>query len=268
MIFLANEVLEKTILYPLSIGWLVVIAGVGMFFGSTYLLLATNVGSRLGFLIVGSVVTAFLCVLSLLWMTTATPLNVFKGRVEEWKPLSINNTAKSSKTIAVQDIENSGTKITGAEYANIKAAADTILAPALEGTEKPESIAADLPSKPIVVTDIYRIGGSTANPLHLEFKHKPLYAVAIYCPLDEIKSKTAFRNTCETPLDGKTNTKVLVLEKDLGSLRQPPTFLFLGSFILCIIFLLNLHWREQDTKPEEVVNGDIKEDEEKEKVDA
>ena len=134
MIFLANEVLEKTILYPLSIGWLVVIAGVGMFFGSTYLLLATNVGSRLGFLIVGSVVTAFLCVLSLLWMTTATPLNVFKGRVEEWKPLSINNTAKSSKTIAVQDIENSGTKITGAQYANIKAAADTILAPALEGT--------------------------------------------------------------------------------------------------------------------------------------
>ena len=110
MIFLANEVLEKTILYPLSIGWLVVIAGVGMFFGSTYLLLATNVGSRLGFLIVGSVVTAFLCVLSLLWMTTATPLNVFKGRVEEWKPLSINNTAKSSKTIAVQDIENSGTR--------------------------------------------------------------------------------------------------------------------------------------------------------------
>ena len=259
MIYLANEVLEKAIMYLLTVGWLVVISGIGMFFGSTYLLLSTNVGARLGFLIVGSVITGFVCVLSMLWMTTATPLNVFKGRVEEWKPVSISQNTKSANTVEIQNIEVDGVKLNGTDFANVKAAADTVLAPAVEGEEKPESISADLPSGPVVVTEIYSIGGSKTNPLHFEFKHKPQYAVAVYCPLDEVKSKTAFRNTCEMPEDGSSNTKVLVLEKDLGSLRQPPVFLFFGSLILCIMFLLNLYWRDNDKNKSDDVTQDNKE---------
>lgn len=272
MFYLANEVLEKTVMYPLTVGWLVVISGIGMFFGSTYLLLATNLGSRLGFLVVGAVVTAFICVLSFLWMTTATPLNVFKGRVEEWKPLSINVSERSSNTKEVQNIRAEGTKLTGTDFANIKAAADTILAPAVEGVEKPEAIAADVPSKAVIVEEIYSIGGSNPNPLHMEFTHKPLYAVAVFCPLDEIKAKTAFRNTCEVSADGTSNKKVLILEKDLGSLRQPPVFLFFGSLLTCIIFLLSLHWRENDKKSgailSEAEGSEEEPTDEKEKVDA
>lgn len=267
MFIFANEVLEKTVMYPLTVGWLVVLSGIGMFFGSTYLLLATNVGSRLGFLIVGAVMAAFLVVLSGLWITTATPLNVFKGRVEEWKPISINDTAKSSNTKEVQDIMEKGEKLTGTDFANVKAAADTLLAPAAEGVEKPESIAAQIPSKAVIVTDIYSIGGSNPNPLHMEFTHKAHYAVAIFCPLDEVKAETAFRNTCEPAEAGTTNTKVLILEKDLGTLRQPPVFLFIGSLLTLIIFLLALHWREKDKKSKEEENVEVKE-EVQETVDA
>lgn len=270
MLYLANEVLEKTVMYPLTVGWLVVLCGIGMFFGSTYLLLSTNIGARLGFLVVGAVITAFICVLSVLWITTSTPLNVFKGRVEEWKPVSINDNAKSSNVKDVQDIVEKGEKLTGTDFANVKAAADTTLAPAAEGVEKPESVAADIPSKAVIVTDIYSIGGSNPNPLKMEFSHKAHYAVAVFCPLDEVKSKTAFRSTCEVPTDGTSNTKVLVLEKDLGTLRQPPVFLFIGSALTCAIFLACLHWREKDKKAKQAIETETPEvaEEEKETVDA
>lgn len=248
MWMLANEAIEKTTWYPLTLGWLVVLSGIGMFFGSTYLLVATNVGSRLGFLIVGTVATGFLAILSLLWMTTATPLNVFKGRQVEWKAIGIVQDVKSANVKEVQTIRENGTKLSATEFANVKASADTFLAAPTAGTEveKPESIAEDLPSVDVLVTEIYEIGGSKPNPLHFEFRHTPQYAAASYCQLDKIKSQTAFRSTCDTSPGAAVNSKILILEKDLGSLRQPPLFLFLGSSVLLVIFLLSLHWREKD----------------------
>jgi len=275
MFVLASAVAEKTTWYPLTLGWLVVLAAIGMFFGSTYLLLATNVGARLGFLVVGSIVAGFLVVLSLLWVTTQTPLNVFKGRQVEWKAVEIVQDTGSSNVKKVRNIETDGVKLSSTEYASVKAAADTLLAPPKEGEEglKPESISEDLPAVDVIVTDIYSIGGSEPNPLHFEFTHTPLYAAANFCQLDKVKAETAFRNTCDTSPEAAANSGVLILEKDLGSLRQPPLFLFFGSSVLFALFLLALHWRDKDLKAaqDEDSENDGEEnndDSEKELVDA
>ena len=248
----ANAALEKTTWYPLTLGWLVVLAGIGMFFGSTYLLLATNLGSRLGFLVVGAVVTGFITILAFLWATTATPLNVFKGRQSEWKPVAVVQSVKDSKIEAVRTIEQEGTKLSSTEFANVKAAADTVLAPAdpnaHDAAPKPEAVADDLPSVDVLVTEIFEVGGSQPNPLNFEFTHTPQFAAAHFCQIDKVKAETAFRNTCDTSEDAQANAGILILEKDLGSLRQPPLFLFLGSSALFILFLLALHWREKDQR--------------------
>lgn len=258
MFYLANEAIEKTTWYPLTLGWLVVIAGIGMFFGSTYLLLTTNLGARLSFLVIGAVAAGFLVVLSALWSTTATPLNVFKGRQSEWKAVEIVQTEKSSNVEAVQTIREKGEKLSSTEFANVKAAADTILAVSAAGSEveKPESVADDLPTSAVLVQSIYSIGGSNPNPLHFEFSHTPQYAAVEFCQLDEGKAATAFRNTCDTSEEAAANSKVLILEKDLGSLRQPPMFLFLGSSVMFIIFLLALHWRDNDLREAKQGSGD------------
>lgn len=277
MWMLANEAIEKTTWYPLTLGWLVVLSGIGMFFGSTYLLLATNVGSRIGFLIVGSIASGFIVILSLLWLTTATPLNVFKGRQVEWKAVGIVQDVKSANVKDVQTIEEKGTKLSGTEYANVKAAADTLLAAPAEGStvEKPAAIADDLPTSDVIVTQIYEVGGSKPNPLHFEVRHTPEYAAASYCQLDKVKSQTAFRSTCDTSEGAAANSKVLILEKDLGSLRQPPLFLFLGSATLFGLFLLSMHWREKDLNAKKESdskdvesNGEDEEPSDKELVDA
>ena len=271
VVTLASAVTERTTWYPLTLGWLVVLAGIGMFFGSTYLLLATNIGSRLGFLVVGSISTGFIAILAILWTTTATPLNVFKGRPAEWKAVAIVQNVQSSNIEEVQTIREKGVKLSATEFANVKAAADTILAPAVDdghgGGGKPESVADDLPSVDVIVTEIYEVGGSSPNPLFFEFTHTPQFAAASFCQLDVEKAEIAFRSTCDTSEAAQANAGILILAKDLGSLRQPPMFLCLGSSTLFIIFLLALHWRDKDERVKQEHEEVAPEDEE-EKVDA
>ena len=72
---LASEGLEKGLWYPTILGVLVVIAAVVLFLGTIYILLGTNLGARLGFLISFTGLAGFMVILTLLWCTTASPLN-------------------------------------------------------------------------------------------------------------------------------------------------------------------------------------------------
>ena len=69
------------------LGVLVVVASIGLFIGMTYLILATNTGARLGFLITAAALSGMMLLLSSLWWTTASPLNTLKGRVPHWVPV-------------------------------------------------------------------------------------------------------------------------------------------------------------------------------------
>ena len=77
---LASTAGEKGLWDPFILGVLVVIAALGLFCGSVYLLLATNLGARLGFLVAAASLTGFMVLLSMLWLTTQTPLNSPRGR--------------------------------------------------------------------------------------------------------------------------------------------------------------------------------------------
>ena len=67
-LILATEILHKGLWYPTILGVLVVVAAVVLFLGSIYVLLGTNVGARLGFLIAFTGLAGFMVVLTLLWM--------------------------------------------------------------------------------------------------------------------------------------------------------------------------------------------------------
>ena len=82
---LASELLHKGLWYPTILGVLVVVAGIALFCGSIYVLLGTNLGARLGFLVAFTGLMGFMVILSLLWTTTSSPLNTIKGRIPQWK---------------------------------------------------------------------------------------------------------------------------------------------------------------------------------------
>ena len=257
---LAAELIDKTIWYPTILGILVVVFSIGLFCGSLYLLLGTNLGARLGFLVAFTGLMAFMVILTSLWISTASPLNTLKGRIPSWKAVELVTDPTKAKTAEVRDIEETGHKVNAVEAANVKAAADENLiqveALPSEG-QKAEQIAnAQKYARFPTVTDYkavatYETGGGKPNPLDFELTHSPLYAVVQFCAVEPVDPlEHPFGTTPPEPVcDTSSNANgFLVLERDLGSLRVPPIVAWISSILLFGLGLLSLHWWERDEK--------------------
>ena len=83
-------------------GILVVMVGVGVLMGSVYLLLGTNLGSRLGFLVALTGLFGWLTILTFVWWLTPPAIGP-RGDLPSWKPVEIyvNGSGEVPKTIAV-----------------------------------------------------------------------------------------------------------------------------------------------------------------------
>jgi hypothetical protein len=96
----------KTLWDPTIKGILVTVCAVGLFCGSAYLLLATNLGARLGFLISWTALFGFLCILTTLWLMTDQPLSTLKGRDAKWVPVQVVTNLKDAKIAVIRDPNN------------------------------------------------------------------------------------------------------------------------------------------------------------------
>jgi len=245
---LAQEGAKKTLWNPTILGVLVVLSAIMLFCGSVYLLLATNLGARLGFLVAGASLTGFLVLLSILWMTTFTPLESPKGRDTSWKVKEIVTAPTDAKIARVQNIQKQGSKIAAEDLANIRPAIDAALVIPLPGSGLTASqFAKYQTSSDYLVGEqgltAYNIGGGTKNV----FWHKPRYAAVEYCQVKQVA--VPFGEKPPLPkCDPLVPRQFVVLERDLGSLRQPPFFYFISFSVLFGLFLLGLHWYELDQR--------------------
>ena len=64
---LAQEGGHKTLWDPTILGFLVVLSAIGLFCGSVYLLLGTNVGARLGLLLALTRLFGWMVILTFIW---------------------------------------------------------------------------------------------------------------------------------------------------------------------------------------------------------
>ncbi len=86
-------------------GILVVMVGVVVLMGSTYLILATNLGSRLGFLVALTGLFGWLVILTLIWWLTPPAIGP-RGNLPSWKPVEIyvNGGSDQAKTDALSGL--------------------------------------------------------------------------------------------------------------------------------------------------------------------
>lgn len=252
LFLLASEALRhKTLWNPTLLGILVVLSAVGLFCGSVYLLLSTNLGARLGFLVAAAGLSGWMVLLTALWMTTATPLNVPKGRIPQWKVLEVVGNLGESKIPAVQAVTRKGAEIASDEFANIH--------PAVEGALVKAEVAANetAPEQPFARfstssellagadADLlaYVSGGGTKNL----FWHHPKYAAVQFCTVKKPEVAVGAA-TPKAECDPGLGLSFVVLRRELGSVRQPPLFYLLGSSVLFALSLLGLHWYEKDRR--------------------
>ena len=251
LLILAQEHIDKTTWYPTILGFLVVLAGIGLFCGSAYLLLGTNLGARLGFLVAFTGLMGFMVVLSSLWITTQSPLNTLKGSIPAWEVKEVVNDLPKAKVAAARTIEQQGKKVDPVEAANVKAAVDAALVTKVPTAVEELEPDANKFARFEVVTDYlapatYEVGGSDPQFLSFEFTHKPKYAVVQFCQVQE-QTVEFGRPPPAAKCDASSSKNgFVVLEQNLGSLRLPPIVAFISSILLFGLGLLALHWRERD----------------------
>jgi len=254
LVTFAAEALPHGLWYPTILGVLVVVAAVGLFCGSIYLLLGTNLGARLGFLVAFTGLTGFMVVLTLLWCTTASPLNTLKGRIPQWKVDQVVGNLDQAKFTPVRGIQQKKNQTDATEAANVKAAVDAALVKKVGIPSAPLEPSDNKFAKFDLVTEYqvlntFEIGGSKPRFWKGQFTHTPKYAVAEFCQVADTTTGRPFGlpplpPSCSTASDAQRG--FVVLHRDLGSLRVPPFVAFGMSLILFCLGLLALHWREKD----------------------
>lgn len=246
---LASTAGEKTLWDPTILGILVVLSAVGLFCGSVYLLLATNMGGRLGFLVAAACLTGFMVLLSSLWITTATPLNSPRGRLASWEVVGVTDALAGSDIAEIRSIARDGRAATEDEVSNLRAAIDAALvtADATHG-EVPEQPFALYGASGDFLTDFdgreaWIRGGGTSNV----FWHHPRYAAVQFCDTREVP-EIAGEAPPAPRCDPLSATQFALLRYDYGSLRQTPWAYFTVSLVLFVLSLLGLHWYEKDQR--------------------
>jgi len=254
VVILASELTHKGLWYPTILGVLVVVAGIVLFVGSVYLLLGTNLGARLGFLVTFTGLMGFLVILSLLWCTTASPLNTLKGRIPIWKVQQVVPTLEKADKDAARTIKENvkplNTNTESSLIASVKAAVDAALItkqsiPTEEFTPEDNKFAKFEDVTKYQVLNTWVVGGSSPKFWKGEFTHTEEVAVVRFCENAEQTVTFGLPPLPPECLQGGQQGYV-VLTKDLGSLRFPPFVAFVSFSILFVLGLLMLHWRERD----------------------
>ena len=242
----------KTLWDPTVIGLLVFVSAVGLFCGSVYLLLGTNLGARLGFLVAAGCLTGFMVLLSLVWLTTATPLSSPKGRIPQWKVREVVSIPSESKIGAVRDSFNWPKTVSDEDLLNLRPAIDAALVKAQPAVNEhaPEQPFAQFTTATdfLAGTGNALVAKETGGGTKMLVLHRARYAVVQICPAAKPPANGTTAPQPEPECDPLLPTKTVVLEQDLGSLRQPPLLYFLGSLVLFLLSLRGLHWYELDQR--------------------
>ncbi len=215
-------------------GYAIVFFSVTLFCGSIYMVLATDVGSRMGFLVSFAALTGFLAMLGLIWFTNLTPLNALHGPPPHWKVLEISDSPAQAKTEDVKQIDQKGVPLEAAAQGEIKATVDAAVT-AEGGDFKLFSKTTDY-----VVVNAEQLGGGSLA----FFRHRPLFGVMA---IQAAKSVEPLPGAAPPPPAADTTkpVKYVVLERDLGAMRQPPLVMATAFTILFLLTLYVMHNTER-----------------------
>ncbi len=238
--------------YPTILGILVVISAIVLFMGSVYVLLGTNVGARLGFLVTFTSLMGFLMILSVLWLTTASPLESPKGRVSSWSVIENVSDLSKAKTTAVHGANTKANRASSTDASNVNAAVDAALitkksTPTVTYTPNDNRFAKFESITDFMVLQAWTVGGSDPQIWKGEFNHATKYAVVEYCKTATVEQTFGLPPLppeCASGADAQRG--FLVVKYDYGTLRLPPFVVLVITGLLFGLGLLMLHWREKD----------------------
>lgn len=246
LIRLASEgVTDKTWWNPYVKGGLVTVMAIGLFVGAGYLLLYTNVGTRLGFLLTAAAFSGFMAVLSVFWITGQFP-NGPLGQEPGWPVQEIVPDPSQSDIDEVRDIQSEGTEAESAEAGQITAGLEEQLTNT-ESEFKTFDSAGDF-----LVRQTITEGGGRKWPFW--WSEETTYGAAELCETAHVETLPLDAPPPPECDEGRP-TQWAIVVKDLGARRLPAWFFFGGSSLLFALSLVSLHRYEIDQRQPEAEEG-------------
>ncbi len=212
-----------------------VLIAVLVLMGSTWLLLATNSGARLGMLIALAALFGWMSILGGIWWVYGIGL---KGTEASWQAEEIvsGGFESASSSQLVTDPDLTAWELLPADdpgRGQAVAAADAFFINPDTGVFEATT--------DYVVTNVYRKGGDT---YFLTFLHRPHYAlVQVYPAVPQV---TEPGKAPPTPVaDTSQPATYLLMIRDLGDKRFPSAMITLGSLAIFLVLAYTLHRRDK-----------------------
>jgi hypothetical protein len=244
-------------------GILTVIMGVAVLMGSVYLVLMTNLGARLGFLVTLAAFAGWMALMGGIWWIYGIGL---KGDAAEWKAVTGKTVIQNVELLHQSEVLEQPLDLSGADTSTAKADA---LAKQLEseGWERVDESAPEFGQAEAAagvfleeegvfkagefdVTNVYEIGGEAyPKPLGDEldliaFWHKPLYSLVEVAPFVPLRAEPGRAPTIPE-IDPSQQRQYVYMVRDLGSLREPAAYICIGSSIVFFGLCGLLHRRDR-----------------------
>jgi hypothetical protein len=253
----------------LAIGWepelrglLTVVMSVVVFGGSTYLLLATNMGARLGFLVALAGLFGWMVVMGLLWWIYGIGLI---GPDPSWRQVEGRTVIQDVDALYQTGVVQQRVPLTGAEstvgqataVGNVLVTEGWNRIPESEPSFGQAAFAAGgfltetraFAAGETRVTAVFEIGGERYPKINetldfFAFFHKPRYALVEVAPLEPLRLEPG-RAPVTAEIDQSRERQYVYMVRDLGARRQPPALITIGSTIIFLALCALLHRRDK-----------------------
>lgn len=261
----------------LAIGWepelrglLTVIIAVVMLMGSIYLIMLTNMGSRLAFLVILAGLSGWMMLMGLTWWIYGIGL---RGPDPTWQPVAGASVLQDTPALrsggvldVLPEIPDGATPaeeaaIVGAEltqegFITLDPASPAFGQASAEANVLLEEEGA-FAAGAYQITDIYDIGGDRYPRLEagaipglnndsldfFAFFHEPHYVVVEAAPFIQVRTEPG-RAPVTPQIDETRQRQYVYMVRDLGARRQPPVVLTFGGGAIFFALCYLLHRRE------------------------
>ena len=254
----------------LAVGWewelrgtLIVIMAVTVLCGSCYLVLATNLGARLGFLVALAALAGWMFLMGAMWWSYGKGL---LGEDPTWKPVANATLIRETNELASVGILNEA--FTPSANQDFSADASKVdLQLASEGWKKLDSAlpafqqaaaaggvlveeSKAFAAGEFTVVNVLEKGGERSPTFwddridFVAFFHKPHFALVEIAPLVPQRSEPG-RAPARAVIDTTRSHEYVYMIRDMGSRRVPAAVICIASLIIFLLLCWLLHSRDR-----------------------
>lgn len=248
-------------------GVLTVIIGTAVWMGSVYLILGTNLGARLGFMVTFAGLAGWMALMGAVWWIYGIGL---KGDEPSWQQVpgstviqevdllyqagvlddqigfTEDDDPEEAAAAVAEQLREQGWSIvesSAPEFGQAEASATVFLEE--EGAFAPGEFR---------VTNVYEVDppdesawpklGPNGEFDQLAFFHAPYYTLVEVAPLVELREEPG-RAPIQPEIDDERQRQYVYMVRDLGSLREPAAYITIGSTIVFLAMCWMLHRRDR-----------------------